>query len=335
MQTSDLRQQVRSALPEFCWSQWVQMGVSGGVTRRDRWAVDPEALLLFTLTVARRDPRLFDEVLDWLRLNGKLLSVQRLKNLARAEAEDRRLVAAALAWAGTHNPALRLWASEISPAYEGKMEVLFRTDGEGLFAGEGDDRFLARGFSRPRAEPSFKSQAPDPSAPINFVFRLRLLFGIGTRSEVVRYLLTTEHPEASTQQVTEAAGFAKRNVGESLAALAEAGALEARWRGNELVYRTDRRRWVNLLGGDIGELPDFVDWIHLFRALLAIPRWLDEDAASERSEYLRSSEARQLVDRIRPGLLAAGVPVPDERGAHGPAFWPVFVDTVEIGRAHV
>jgi hypothetical protein len=40
-------------------------------------------LLLLTLTVARYDPRLFDEVLDWLDVNGAFLNVQRLQNLLK------------------------------------------------------------------------------------------------------------------------------------------------------------------------------------------------------------------------------------------------------------
>ncbi len=330
MQTSDLRQQVHSALAEFCWSQWVQLGVSGAVTRRDRWAADPEALLLFTLTVARRDPRLFDEVLDWLRGNGRLISVQRLRNLARSDSASRRLANVALTWAGHHNPELRGWASQEAIMAEGEMESLFLADGESLFVGQSDDTFAAHGFLRPAAEPSLMSQAPDIGARINFAFRLRLLFGLGTRSEVVRYLLSTEHPEASTQQIAEATAFSKRNISEALVALSDARLVEARWRGNERAYRTDPKRWTSLLGMGLRDLPVFVAWIPAFRALHAILMWLEEDAGLDRSDYLRASDARQLMDRIRPDLLAAGVDLPDERGAHGAEYWPVFVDTVEV-----
>ncbi len=43
--------------------------------------MDPEALLLFTIEVARLDPRPFDETLDWLATNGTLLSLTRLRHL--------------------------------------------------------------------------------------------------------------------------------------------------------------------------------------------------------------------------------------------------------------
>ncbi len=213
---------------------------------------------------------------------------------------------------------------------EGEMEPLFPADGESLFVRQSDDTFAAHGFIRPLVESSFMSQAPDIGARINFAFRLRLLFGLGTRSEVVRYLLSTEHPEASTQQIAEATAFSKRNVSEALVALSDARLVETRWRGNERAYWTDPKRWTSLLGMGLRDLPVFVAWIPAFKALHAILMWLDEDAELDRSNYLRASDARQLMDRIRPGLLAAGVDLPDERGAHGADYWPVFVDTVEV-----
>ncbi len=81
---------------------------------------------------------------------------------------------------------------------------------------------------------------------------------------------------------------------------------------------------------DVRDLPVFVAWIPLLGALRAMQMWLEEDAGLDRSDYLRASDARQLMDRIRPGLLAAGVDLPDERGVHGADYWPVFVDTVEV-----
>lgn len=74
------------------------------MTGDDHWAADPEALILFTLQIGRRDPRLFDEVLDWVALNQKVLSLQRLRNLAARFPVDADLVAAVVAW--TREPVL-------------------------------------------------------------------------------------------------------------------------------------------------------------------------------------------------------------------------------------
>jgi len=66
MRISALRREVSKALLAFAWDQWAQMGVSATTGRPDRRTADPEALLLLTFEVGRNDPRLFDEVLDWL-----------------------------------------------------------------------------------------------------------------------------------------------------------------------------------------------------------------------------------------------------------------------------
>lgn len=81
MQISALRARLNSALLEFAWDEWAQMGVL--TTREHRWAQDPEALLLLTLEVARDDPRLFDEVLDWLVRNEPLISLRRIRRAVR------------------------------------------------------------------------------------------------------------------------------------------------------------------------------------------------------------------------------------------------------------
>jgi hypothetical protein len=48
MLISELRSRVRSDLMDWAWDQWAQLGVSAPSGRADRWAADPEALLLFT-----------------------------------------------------------------------------------------------------------------------------------------------------------------------------------------------------------------------------------------------------------------------------------------------
>lgn len=80
MQIWELRDEFRARLLTFSWDQWTQMGVSGRSDRSDRWATDPEGLLVFSLVVGRHEPRLFDEILDWMTLNLRLISIQRLHN---------------------------------------------------------------------------------------------------------------------------------------------------------------------------------------------------------------------------------------------------------------
>src|ERR1700724_2889126 len=98
MLISEIRNKVSQGLLDFAWRQWAQVGVSATVEGSDRWAVDPEALILFTIGIARRDPPLFDEMLDWMAFNHELLSTQRLRNLARRFPLPSALVTAVTEW---------------------------------------------------------------------------------------------------------------------------------------------------------------------------------------------------------------------------------------------
>lgn len=65
MSISKIKEELQDRLASFLWAQWAQMGILASAERSDRWAADPEALLLLTFEVAREEPRLFEEVLDW------------------------------------------------------------------------------------------------------------------------------------------------------------------------------------------------------------------------------------------------------------------------------
>src|ERR1700735_3282570 len=99
MSISQLRDDFQKGLVDFLWDEWGQMGVSTDSRRRDDWAMDPEALLLLTFEVGRSEPRLCEKFLDWMLINEKLISVQRLRSLAGDEA-DRALVEAVMGWLG-------------------------------------------------------------------------------------------------------------------------------------------------------------------------------------------------------------------------------------------
>ncbi len=321
MQISDLRQEVRARLVAFAWDQWTQMGVFGAARRTDRWAADPEALLLFTLQIARADARLFDEVLDWLAMNERLMSVQRLRNLCRDDT-DRTLAEAALAWVaqaryprgrGSRRP-----ASESSRATQ-----LFRD--MKVDARRADNTFRTYGWLKPSTERSRKSQPPNLLAPINIAFRLRQILGIGARAEVARFLLTMRAPSVNTQVVSASAAYAKRNVHEALTALHSAGVIDAVTVGNEQRYGIDRERWATLLGLTEAGFPSERDWPQLFRSLRVLVRWLEDEQHDELSDYMLASEARTLADEIVPALRYAGVRVPLD-GSPGAEYWQDFVE---------
>lgn len=299
MQISELKRTVDERLVDFAWSEWSQLGVLGSSSRESPWAADPEALLLLALDLRRAEPRLLDETLDWLTVNGALISQQRLRNLC-GDSDERAVADAALAWVGRHQKGLRS-AARSTTADLGLIDA--------------------------PDEPTGKSRPVRLERPIAFAFRLRKLLGVGTRAEVIRYLLTSRTPGAQAEVIRRAAGFAKRNVLDVANDLVDAGAVEAQIQGgrNERLYRVNVERWQRFLDAD--PVPVHRDWPQLFRALGTIRRWLETPEHERLSPYLRASEARQLMNRVKPDLLHAGVRV--SNAGTGADYWSTFVENVD------
>jgi hypothetical protein len=278
------------------------MGVLANTERSDRWAADPEALLLLTFELGREEPRLFEEVPDWLVKNERLISVQRLRNLVRDDA-DRVLVEAVLEWLGQRRRRPRL---EVRTGSNGAT-----TDAQPFFGNSSlritdpDPAFLAQGFLKPRSEPSAKSQALDLLRPINFAFRLRQLLGIGARAETARILLTIGAPRANGKLLAKSRGYTKRNGQEAVTSLTAAGVLFPSEQGNEQVFSIPWDRWAQFL--ELDQLPTQEDWPQVFAVYRRVLRWLVDPAREGLSDYMLSSEMRMLAEEVTPDLRFAGI----------------------------
>ena len=322
MKAATLRDEMVAELHDLAWDQWSQLGVSGSAPRRrEERAADPEALLLFTLEIARSEPRLFDEVLDWLAMNEPLVSVHRLRNLCVTET-DRALADSALAWAARARRRERPATGRSPTGEDGDLEPLFPslvTPGRDL-----DPAFSRYGLARAQLERSHKSQPPRFTDPIGFAFRLRRLLGVGVRAEVLRTLLTIRAPRISGRVIAASAGFAQRNVRQGLTQLHDAGVITVVDVSDDRYYSTRVDDWATLLRLDgTPDLPLHYDWIPAYRALTKIVRWLQQPGLDGLSDYLIASQARTLVSDIEPDLRYVGIRA-GAFTAHGADFWPEF-----------
>jgi hypothetical protein len=333
MTVATLRAQTTDALLELAWEQWSQMGLSGAAPkRREERATDPEALLLFTLHVARHDPRLFDEVLDWLALNTPLVSTHRLRNLC-TDATGRALAEAALTWAATARRRQPPAQGDPPPPDADTLEPLFPT--LPLPSGALEPAFSRHGFARPPLSVSGKSQPPRPHDPINFAFRLRRLLGLGVRAEAIRTLLTIRAPRLSSGVIHANAAFAQRNVRDGLAQLHEAGVIDVVRVSDDRHYAIRHADWATLLRlPSTPGLPFHYDWIPAYRALTQIHRWLQQPQLEELSPYLLASQARTLTDDIADDLSYIGIPA-GLHTAHGTDSWDRFVSITHTAIANV
>jgi hypothetical protein len=314
MQISKLRRELQDHLVAFAWSQWGQMGALAPSSRIDEWAADPEALFLLTLEIGREEPRLFDEALDWLLVNERLVSFHRLRNLA-ADESDRALARSATEWVTQWRRKTSSGPSLVSDP-DPEAAPLFLD--EGIPVQRPDPAFLANGLLKSWVEPTRRSGRPDLALPVNFAFRMRSLLGVGARAEVVRVLLTSDAPGMSLQAIAAASGFAKRNVQEAAASLRAAGTVTSWNQGNEQRFDLPREPWLHLLS--LERPPEYHSWPQLFRGLRVLLRWLRDPETENLSEYMRASRSRALLEEISGDFQAAGIPV-DPLGVTGELYW--------------
>jgi hypothetical protein len=293
------------------------MGMLASSSRIDPWAADPEALLLLSFELGREEPRLFDETLDWLLVNERLVSLHRLRNLAVDE-EDQALSRAVIQWLGQWR---RKNAQQLPAELDSRLDAVPLLLDERIPVERADPAFLANGFLKSWNEPARRSVQPDLTLPINFAFRMRSLLGVGARAEVVRVLLTVDAPAMSLQAIAASSGFNKRNVQEAAAALRAAGAANSWTLGNEQRLDLPREPWLKMLSLDRPPLQ--VDWPQLFHALRLLLRWLRDPETEHLSDYMRASNARELVEEMSKDLLFAGRTA-GPAGAVGDEYWPAF-----------
>jgi hypothetical protein len=288
----------------FCWGEWAQMGIFAAVSGLSGWAQDPEALIVFTLELARRDPRLFDELLDWLLHNESLTSVRRLHALCIDDA-DRALVQGTINWLAHQHRRGRSISSRVPR--DSALVPLFYDRSELIDHSQIDEGFAAAGLICSPRIPSGKSGPPDLSAPINLAYRLREILGLGARAETMRVLLTTEAPWMNAQALACSTAYAKRNVHEALTKLAAAGVIDSRGIANARGYRADHGVWAGLLGISPDDLPAQRDWPQLLSVLRRTLLWLESADLASATPNIRASRAGDLLEIIGPDLDFAGV----------------------------
>jgi hypothetical protein len=342
MKTSlqDFSSELTRRVAHFLWRQWAQVGLaSASVEPRDGWIVDPEALLLLSGTYGRYDPRLFDEIMDWLLKNANFVNIPRLKSvLKRYDFAGQRVLAAMAAKVMEENRRLH-WLFPPARA-EGESEPLFlNADGTPMPEfGAPDPGFLKSGFRRGKVDLRGLSRRFNAVMPECALLRLRALFGVSARADVMLYLLT--HEKAHPSGIARDTGFSQKNVQDTLVDMAASGLvvtrqLEGRMKHYsvlpkhrpDFLYKSDRP----------GLMPRWIAWPPIFRALEVLLAETRRMASQTLSDQLLASELRRVAERIRPLAQQAGVAESFSEATRvtGIAYTTVFVEETEAWLAGV
>jgi hypothetical protein len=327
----EFKGEYQSRLLDFLWRQWSALGVAGQTSTQPQSIIDPEGLLLLTCTAGRRDPRLFDEMLDWLQANGWLINVMRLKRILRTEEfAGERVLAAVAGWLakGAEAPKWRqLAAATDRPPVAEKL--FFGEEGTPLPAiGEPEPLFARYGWERGPVRLRGYSQAFRPTEPATLALQLRALLGINVRCEIVLYLLT--HDAAHPSQIAREAYYFERAVQGTLVDMSRSGVIQVRATGREKYYWLNQDSWKRLLHRGEAAALKWVTWPPLFRALEQIWLRLQDNELHALGSLLQASEVRQLMLKVRPCLERAGFDrlLSDDRQHLGESYLPVFIEDV-------
>lgn len=226
--------ELQEGLLDLAWSLWAELGVPGWDRRHTSHAIDPEPLVIFTAWLGDTDPRLRDESIDWCIRYGRHVSGARLRNLLADEPEDRRSSFGWYAATVNANSPFR-WPSATEP----------------------------RSY-----KPTGKARLADLHRASLISLRLRSIFGVTARAEILRAMLGNPGPALAAADLAPDVGYTKRNVAEALEALRIAGLLEVSpWR-NQLRYRLAK---VDELLSLVGAVPAiFPRWRFIFRVLMRL-----------------------------------------------------------------
>ena len=258
---------------ELAWSLWGELGVRGVVRgRHEDWSIDPEALVVFTARVAGEDPRLRDEALDWCINNERHVSRARLKGiLRRADEVTREAFGPFAATVAEHTGHAWPMATEAWSYQTTRRSTLASLAGPSLIR-----------------------------------LRLRALFGVGARSEILHAFVAEPHSRMTAAGLARLTGYSKRNIAEELDQLALAGLLQVATPTNQWLYRlTD----PDALLAFVGERPRlFPNWEPALRVVAAV-------IASDRSPQpgsptVQTIEWEKLLAGLAPDLHDAEIAAP-------------------------
>jgi hypothetical protein len=274
---------VESAL-RLAWQQWTALGVAGTESSPDH-AIDLEALICFTPLLGSEDPRLHEEALDWCIFHSRrLISITRLRHLRHSLPKPAREASDGFA------------ASVNASA---NMKTDWPTDRKGTKA-------TTRG----------KSHSPDIDHPSLIQLRLRALFGVSARAEVLLQLLRPGMTQELLSNVSLSMsalsdiGYSKPALTDVLADLTTAGLVERWRRGNRDYYSLSRRE--SLLGLLGGVLPATApNWTLRFRITAALLTLESETVAKK--DAVRAVALDRELERLHDELERATIKPPAAR----------------------
>ncbi len=283
---------------QILWESWSLLGVSSSLSsEQNHLILDPEALLFASFHFARKDPRLFDEIVDWLLINGDMIHVQRLKSIMEKEkGEKTYLVFLAISkLLHGHKRNFQHWRLISKSDFE-SLEVLFQTyDGLSLpTPRQPDALFKSFGFLREEIKPRFLSR-PFPERGISsYILRLRALTGISSRCELICQMMVRE--SVTVKEAASFSAYSNRTIQQSFSNMARSGFLHQFQSGREIRYSLNEHVFAKLpRSSQLDSLRIFPETYEIFHLLISLSRQFNKFRVSKTTEDAQIAMIRNFL----------------------------------------
>jgi hypothetical protein len=291
---AEIANAARAAAVDAAWRQWACLGapVSGGTAAVS--VIDPEALLLLSCALRDRERRLDDVLAWWASAGASLLSVQRVRTMARQYPAPARAGLAAFARAA-------------AAAGDGRWKM--------LAGGSPDHALISRG-----------KRARDPSlaAYPALMLRLRAAFGVGVKADTVAVLIAMRGADATVRDLVRATGYTAAAVRRAVQDM-EAARVVRSTAVRPATYRVDLGVWSAFLGIGASETSRWRYFADLFAFLAAVVEWGEAEGDDG---YVAASAARDVFEAHRLAFDQNRIPFPEPDDAPGVWYLDAFAVTV-------
>jgi hypothetical protein len=326
---NEFKKNILDTILDLLWRQWTAIGVSGYGNAEESKVVDPEALLLLTLTVARYDARLFDEVLDWLEVNGDYLNVQRLQNLVKQFDFQAKAELSAVAELLGQRSSVALKWKKLATKYsqDGESPLFYMKDGRPMpSSNDCDEIFHRHGLLRPPVKNRGLSLPFPKEGMPTLLLRLRALLGVNLRCEILCLLGSVD--EIHPSLIAKLIGQNPRSTQNALAEMVRSGVVQVRTSAREKIYSLSMGTLDALLRPS-----GFTPWmssVPLFRALEILWLGVSDPKRQALDPLMLASEWRRMAEEIRVLLGDAGMgqPLRESSSFAGEKYFEVFQEDV-------
>jgi hypothetical protein len=270
MPTRSYNQTIDELALELVWSLWAELGVSGWNRRHDGVAIDVEPLIIATSHLGTRDDRLLTESLDWCVLNARFVSAVRLRNL------------------------LPTFSNTARKGFD-KFAATVRKHKPVSWPGE-------TAVSALKWAPTGRSAVPDLNRPALVQLKLRALFGVSARAEILLRMLPEPTRPFGISELSMYTAFGKDNLSDALDLLALGGVVVRNvmtTAGNVQVFRLAVVEGLRSLLVDVPTPSNFPFWAARFRVITHL---IDFAASAPTDRTARAATIQRLLGDLQMDL---------------------------------